>query len=289
MRGRSSAGASPAARPRASSSTQWHKPSMAAAHRRRAASSPIRIGARKAVSTGRHNASLCGGCDDESEAWFERSAESASSITWTAERGEAGGSAAMPAGDRGGAHERGCGSGRGYGPGEGRDGLAGRAACHHRIWRREHGRPRGAIWRSPSARRSRCFALKATDCGRSPGGLTVADRRSRASCGGTRPPAPAAWGIEPPLPNGVRNGLADDRARRSPNAVTICAAMSRMASSAQLRVPTVGPGRDRMCPGRSAVRFGVSAGGEARRGPPRAGFGQAQDRLPRGRDDAHLA
>ena len=199
--------------------------------------------------------------------------------------GEAGGPAAVLAGDRGGAFERGRGPGTAVYPKRWDRGGSGRpAACHHHIWRRRRRCLRGGTCRSSNARRSRCCAPRATACGRSLGVSAARHRRSRASCAATRPPAAAAWSTERRQRNGTPSVQRGGRRRRSSRRTMPFAATSRTVSLAGSCILTArfstAPAR---CGGSAAMAPGKRAGGRGPGAPSRSrpGLGSTSPRTRR--------
>lgn len=142
-----------------------------------------------------------------------------------------------------------------------RAGSGRQAACRHRCLDHQRSRCRDVICRSLSARRLPCCARRGARYARSVATLGGQLRRSRGSCGATRPRAVAVWPIVPPRHNGTPSERPDDRKPRSLQPTTDCGPMFRKGSPAwsprSMAVRSVGPscrgGSGGMSPGSIAA------------------------------------
>jgi hypothetical protein len=133
------------------------------------------------------------------------------------------------------------------------------AACHHRNSPRRRSRRRGDTCPSPSERKSRCCAFRATACARSRDVSGGRPPRCRANCGATRLRAAAASSSGPQPRSGTPTARRGVQSLRSWPRTTSCASMCRSDSPAgsprrkvrrssarALPGRAVGPGRDKL-------------------------------------------
>ena len=158
--------------------------------------------------------------------------------------------------------ERGC-CARGRCIAGGRDKMVPdkQGGCHPRCSDGRPSRFRGGISRLRSGRRSRFFALRATQCRRLLAGLGGQRRRSHVSCGAMLRLEAAVWSIVPRQRNGTPSDRPVGQNRRSLRSTRHCEPMWRSdwPASSSLRAGLLFPVRP--CPGKAVDMDGGKIGG----------------------------